>query len=1121
MRNLIMLMLVIAISACQKTGNNTASLSNKKVPKIFNKVPSSQSGIDFVNTIENTEKMNIFSYRNFYNGGGVAIGDIDNDGLSDVFMTSNAGENKLYRNTGNFKFEDITEKAGIGGKRSWSTGVVMVDINNDGLLDIYVCAAGFQFGNEGYINRNELENELYINNGDLTFTEKAAEYNLNENGYTTHAAFFDYDLDGDLDVYILNNSFIQPSQILYQNKRNLYDKDWDLRDMLKGGGDKLMRNDGGKFTDVSKEAGVFGSLVGFGLGITVGDINGDNYPDMYVSNDFFERDYLYINQKDGTFKEDIESWMQHLSLSSMGADMADINNDGYPEVFTTEMLPDDEYKLKTNTSFDGYTNYAIKVKEGFSHQYMHNTLQLNNQDETFSEIAFFSGVAASDWSWGALMMDADNDGYRDIYVCNGIYQDVIDQDFINFFANKEKQRMVSQGTKAQMKDIISKMPSNPIPNKFYRNNKNLKFDDQAKNWGLGEPSFSNGAAYGDLDNDGDLDLIVNNVNQESFVFENKTNEVFEHHYLTINLKGDDKNTFAIGSKAIIHKGDELLNFQMIPSRGFQSSVDYKMVFGLGDATKVDKVEIIWFDQSYTVLENPQIDQILTIDYKTATRTTIPKTEKKAAQPIVKSVNTAFEAHKEDDYVDFFYEGLTMRMVSREGPCLSVGDVNGDGKEDVFIGGAVGQAGKIYSQTNNGFQPIKNELLDKDALFEDVTSSLFDADNDGDLDLFVGSGGNHVQVNNRGLLNRLYVNDGKGQFKLHVSALPPTGFNTGVVLPLDYDKDGDLDLFVGNRSMPNNYGVPPRSYILENDGTGLFKNVSDGIAKKFRTIGMITDAIWMDITGDKVEELIIVGEWMSPKIFTYKKETKQFESLKSNLSDYSGWWYSIASDDVDGDGDQDLIMGNRGENFYFSGTKEAPAKLWIWDFDGNQTYEKIITRSVNGKDMPVVLKNELTAQIVSLKKENLLHHEYAKKSIHDLFPKDMMKKALLREGNYFKSAVAINEGNGQFTMQELPNEVQFSCVCDIYCTDLNADGRNDLILGGNDNGFLPQFSKLDASFGHILLNAGNGKYERITNKAAGLYLKGNVKNIRGIKIKDRNHVLAVLNNELPQLFEIQK
>ena len=515
----------------------------------------------------------------------------------------------------------------------------MADVNNDGLLDIYVCAAGFQFGNQGYINRKELENELFINNGDLTFTEKAAEYNLNENGYTTHAAFFDYDLDGDLDVYILNNSFIQPNQILYQNKRNLYDKDWDLRDMLKGGGDKLMRNDNGKFTDVSQEAGIFGSLVGFGLGITVGDINGDHYPDMYVSNDFFERDYLYINQKNGTFKEDVDSWMQHLSLSSMGADMADINNDGYPEIFTTEMLPDDEYKLKTNTSFDTYTNYAIKIKEGFSHQYMHNTLQLNNRDETFSEIAFYSGVAASDWSWGALIMDADNDGYRDIYVCNGIYQNVIDQDFINFFANKEKQKMVMQGTKTQMKEIISKMPSNPVANKFYRNNKNLQFDDKAEDWGLGEPSFSNGASYGDLDNDGDLDLVVNNVNQESFVFENKTNEVLNHHYLTINLKGNDKNTFAIGSKVIIHKGDELLNFQMIPSRGFQSSIDYKMVFGLGEATAVDKVEIIWFDQSYTVLDNLKIDQILTIDYKKATRTAIPTTEKKAIQPIVKSINT--------------------------------------------------------------------------------------------------------------------------------------------------------------------------------------------------------------------------------------------------------------------------------------------------------------------------------------------------------------------------------------------------------------------------------------------------------------------------------------------------
>ena len=1085
---------------------------------LFEQISPKDSGVEFVNKVENTEDFNIFSYRNFYNGGGAAIGDVNNDGLSDIYLTSNMGENKLFLNKGNFRFEDITQQAGVAGTGTWSTGVVMVDINADGLLDIFVC-------NAGYDKDKKPVKELFINqgnqNGIPTFVEKAAEYGLDEDGYTTHAAFFDYDLDGDLDCYILNNSFMPVNTLNYSNNRELYAEDWPVRDFLKGGGDKLFRNDNGKFVDVTRQAKIYGSLIGFGLGITVGDVNGDNWPDLYVSNDFFERDYLYINQKDGTFKEEIENWISHMSHASMGADMADINNDGYPEIFTTEMLPGDETRLKTTTLFENYNVYQLKQERGFYHQYMQNCLQLNNKDKTFSEIAFYSGVAATDWSWGALMFDMDNDGYRDIYVCNGIYKDVTDQDFIDFFADEVVQKMALTGQKEQINEVLNKMPSNPLLNKAFRNRGDLTFEDMGAKWGFTTPSFSNGAAYGDLDNDGDLDLVINNVNQEAMLYKNHSTEKNGNHHLTIQLKGKGQNTFAIGSQVSVYQGKEQKKFQLVPSRGFQSSVDYKMVFGLGQDTKIDSIVVIWPDRTKTVQFQSPIDTILQISWEKAGTAlagnifdlNAPKST------LLHEMPSGMEKHREDNFIDFYQENLTFHMLSREGPKAAVADVNGDKREDVYVGGAMGQGGQLYLQTANGtFSRSERATFDRDSLYEDTAALFFDADKDGDQDLFVGSGGNEQPLNSRFMINRLYLNDGKGHFTLHETAFPLNGFNTSVAVALDYNNDGNLDLFVGSRSVPGKYGVPPRHFLYRNDGRGNFSDVSNAVTPDLQRLGMVTDATLANVTGDATPELVIVGEWRNPIIF--EMHNGQFTSVTSNLNEYSGWWNCVQADDVDGDGDQDLIMGNRGENFYFTGSHEQPSKLWISDFDQNGTVEKIITRRLNDKDMPVPMKKDLTGQIPSLKKKNLKHVDYAQKSIQELFTPEVMKKAIAMEGSYFQSAVALNDGNGQFRVVPLPKEVQFSCVCGIWCGDLNHDGKNDLILAGNDDAFIPQFSKLDASFGHVLINRGDGTYERIENRNSGFSIRGDVKSLKGIRIKDKPFVLATVNNQAPRLYQLK-
>ncbi len=1094
--------LLLAFAAC-------LSCKQKQAPAtLFQQME--HTGINFVNTVQDTPDFNIFTYRNFYNGGGVAIGDINNDGLSDVFLTANSGSNKLFLNKGNWQFEDISEKAGFTNKKKWSTGVVMADVNNDGWLDIYVCNAGYQKG----VGQ---EDELFINNRQLGFTDSAAAYGLTDNDYTTHASFFDYDLDGDLDLYLLNNSFIPVNTLNYANDRNLRAKDWPVADFLKGGGDRLMRNDNGRFTDISIEAGIYGSLIGFGLGVTVGDVNNDHYPDIYVSNDFFERDYLYINQKNGTFHEELEKWTQHISLSSMGADMGDINNDGYPDIFTTDMLPDDDYRLKTTAFFETIDVNRLTIKKGFYHQYMQNALQVNNKDGRFLETAHYSGVAASDWSWGALIFDADNDGLSDIYVCNGIYRDITDQDFIDFFANEIVRKMALTGKKEQIDEIIAKMPSRPILNKAFKNMGQLRFEDAGTAWGITEPSFSNGAAYGDLDNDGDLDMVVNNVNEKAFVYRNNSRETTGNHYIGVCGKGKGADTFSVGRTGQVFKGHQVMSREIIPGRGFQSSIDYKAIIGLGKKN-VDSMIIIWPDLSSTRFDHPASDSVYTIQQPNSGKITPPPVSL-AIQPLLEMGSSSFDKHQEDDYVDFYFERNIPMMLSREGPRAALGDANGDGLQDVYICGAAGTAGQLYLQTARGFVKKAEKIFDQFANFEDVTALFFDADKDGDQDLLVGTGGNNHPAGSREMQNRLYFNDGKGNFDINTGALPANNDNTAVVLAHDFDADGDIDLFVGSRSIPGNYGTTPVSYLLLNDGHGKFTDIAKTKNPDIAKIGLVTGAVLANMTGDQKPELIIAGEWMTPRIFSWDKD--HFTEVKTSLDQLYGCWQTVAATDIDNDGDQDILLGNMGENFYLRPSENAPQKIWINDYDGNGITDKIMTRTINGRDVTVFMKRDLTDQLPSVKKLTLKHEDFAQKTIQDLFAADQLNKSIVKTINYAPSCIAVNEGNGKFTIKKLPLETQLSCINSILCTDVNNDGFTDLVMGGNCFGFLPQFARMDASFGHVLLNNGKGDFTTLSNKQAGLELTGTIRDIKELSAKDGRYLLVLQNDELPVLFRLKK
>nr|WP_293304249.1 VCBS repeat-containing protein [Allomuricauda sp.] len=1104
-------LVLISLASC---GEKKSNPKDDVKETLFTLMPQDETGVTFINAVENQKNFNIFKYRNFYNGGGVAIGDINNDGLSDIYLTGNMVPNRLYLNKGDFKFEDISESAGVMGNKPWSTGVVMVDVNQDGLLDIYVCNAGNMEGNNH-------DNDLYINNGDLTFTEKANEYNLAKTGFTTHASFFDYDKDGDLDAYILNNSNIPVSSLGYAEQREVRAQDWEgVPDIFKGVGDMLLRNDNGKFVDVSEEAGIYGSLIGFGLGVLVSDFNGDLYPDIYVSNDFYERDYLYINQQDGTFKEEIKDWTSHLSLSAMGIDIADINNDGHNDIFITDMLPEEEHRVKSVMEFEGYNVFNLKQSKDFYQQYIQNTLQLNNGNGTFSEVAYYSGIDATDWSWAGLMFDMDNDGLKDIFVTNGINHDLTDLDFVDFFANEIVQKMALTGKKQSIDSIINKMPIKPQPNYAYRNNGDISFTNANKDWGFDLPSRSNGAAYGDLDNDGDLDLVINNVNTETFLYRNNSESQLDNNYLQLKFKGPKNNPFAVGTLAKFYFDGNIVNQELIPSRGFQSSMGYEMNIGLGKTETLDSIRIVWPDNRTQKLENVAVNQVMTLDHAQASEMyTLPKKE------ITKSFlneldSNGIATHEEDGYNDFDYEGLIYQKLSQEGPSLAVADINGDGNEDFYMGGAHGQPGTLYLHTGNGKVRQKTiKAFEEDRDFEDVAAAFFDADGDNDLDLMVGSGGNNLDLQ-RTYRPRLYLNDGKGNFTKSENELPSTFKNISTISPYDFDNDGDMDVFIGSRSVVGVYGLSPDHLFLENMGDGTFANVTERLAYDLKDAGMVTDSKWADMDGDGKDDLIVTAEWDTPKI--YKNTGRRLTKMSSSLDSLYGWWNTAEAADLDGDGDLDLILGNQGLNLHYKPSHGQPMKMWINDYDNNGTIEQIFTLQQDGGDYPIHQKRELTEQLPPLKKQNLKASDYAHRTIHQLFPEEVLDKSIVKKVETSASVIAINEGGGKFTIQNLPPRVQLSCVCDITCADVNNDGNLDLIMAGNNYEFKPQFSRLDASYGNVLLGDGQLGFEWQNYDMSGFKIKDEVKYLKQFKDKNgKTFVIAAINNNKPKIFAINE
>lgn len=1077
---------------------------------LFTSMPAAYTGVAFENRLADTRDFNVFTYRNFYNGGGVAIGDLTGDGLPEIVLTANQGGPRLYLNEGKFRFREVTKEAGLGAKHVWTTGVTLADVNGDGKLDIYICHAGLA-------DSTERRNELYINKGVgqdsvPTFSEEAVAWGIADEGYSTQGVFFDYDRDGKLDLYVINNSPRPVSSFGIRNTRNVRDR---------FGGARLYHNDGGHFSDASAKAGLFGNEAGFGLGVAVSDVNRDGWPDIYTSNDFFEQDYLYINNRDGTFTESVARAMPYTSYFSMGLDIADVNNDGWPDVYTTDMLPEDDKRLKTTSSYESWDVYQRRLQSGFNAQFMRNMLQLNNANGTFSDIGQMAGVARTDWSWSALIADLDEDGQKDIFVTNGLARDVTSQDYIAFLGSNETVRSMTRsgGKKVDFMGLIGAMSATRLPNYAFRNRGDLTFASEAAAWGLDAPSQSNGAAYGDLDGDGALDLVVNNVNAEAFVYRNNDRALTKNHWLQVKLEGTGENRFALGARVTLASGHEEQVQELQPTRGFQSSVDYVLTFGLGARDSVERLTVEWPDGRVSTQRGVKADQRLTVRQESGVKAPAP--DLPARKPPVLADVTAATAlpfvHHENDFVDFDRERLLPKLLSTQGPDIAVADVNGDGLDDIFIGGAKDQAGALMVQQRDGrFVATNQPLFEQDRVSEDLGAAFFDADGDGDKDLYVVSGGSEYSGDSPALQDRLYLNDGKGTFRKASGALPAETISGSRVVAADFDGDGDIDLFVGGRLVPWRYGVDPRSTLLRNDGHGHFTDVTAAVAPELQHVGMVTDAQWADVDRDGKLDLVVVGEWMPITIFHNSGGRLQRMNVRG-LGKSDGWWNRIVAGDFTGDGRTSFIVGNLGNNTRLQADARHPVSMLVKDFLHDGFVEQVISTYSGDKSYPLPLRDDLVRGLPFMQGRFAKYADYAGKTTNEVFTPEELSGAIVRQAYTFATSLVKNNGDGSFTLVPLPTAAQVAPVYGITATDVDRDGKLDLLIAGNFSGFRPDIGGASASYGLYLRGVGAGTFTAVAERESGFLVPGDGRDIARVETTRGPVYVVTRSNERPLVF----
>ncbi|PRX45697.1 FG-GAP-like repeat-containing protein [Salegentibacter salegens] len=1091
---LILFFLIISCKDSNPPEKELAKKESTEDTKIFSQVSAAKSGIDFSNNLTENDSLNYFTYSYIYMGGGVSTGDINNDGLPDLYFTGNQVPNKLYLNKGNMEFEDITESAGVAGDERWYTGVTMADVNADGFLDIYLSVGGkFQPKN----------NQLFINNGDGTFTEKAKEYGLDDAGNSVQATFFDYDKDGDLDVYIANyppTRFDAPNFVYEYQMKAVTDLQTD----------HLMRNDGGKFTDVTNEAGV--RSFGLTLSATVGDLNNDGWPDLYISNDFSSPDYMYINNGEGSFREVVKDATSHTSFYGMGVDIADYNNDGLLDIYQVDMSAKKNRRKKANMASMNPDLFWGTVEAGFHYQYMQNVLQtntgvFNNNTPFFADQSRIAGAASTDWSWGPLFADFDNDGHKDLFVTNGTRREINNNDYFNELKNKSL-------TKEDRLEKSLNIPSEKIDNFIFQNNGDLSFTIANEKWGIEYEGFSNGVVYVDLDNDGDLEIITNNIDDNASVFENQSSE--RNNYVQIKLEGPEKNKFGLGSRAYITANDTEQMQELTLSRGFQSSVAPQLHFGLAKADLIDKIRIVWPDGKVEIREDVEANQFLSFNYKDASAIETPKELKPETLFSTITDSTSFPAHKhiENEYDDFKDEVLLPHRTSTFGPGIAVGDLNGDGKEDFIVGGAATYEAGLYYWTASGFEKQSSAAFKKDKGFEDLDALIFDANGNGYNDIYVVSGGNEFDPDSEMLQDRLYINDGKGNFTRDLNALPKMHDSGSRVYKADFDKDGKEELLVLGRLVPGNYPSPANSYILKNNsknGKVSFKDITQSIAPFLTSLGMATSAEIVDIDNDGWKDIIIVGEWMPIKIFRNNKTEFKDVSKKMGITDdTAGWWWSIKKGDFDNDGDQDFIVGNLGKNYKYTASEDATFDIYFKDFDGNNNNDIVLSYYNEGEKFPLRGRECSSQQIPGIKEKFPDYESFSTATLEEVYSEKDLENSLHYQVKSF-SSIYLENADGKFKIHELPNVAQISSINQILVKDYDNDGHLDALIAGNLFWSEVETTRNDAGYGMFLKGDGTGNFEEVVPAQSGFFLPGDVKDMETIKVENREIIIAVKNN----------